>query len=316
MRTAFGSQFFAQTEMAAHKVEFGKIDDFRPYLNNNISIGADLRTMYYFNDNDSNRQSTFFQMEGNLYLNAQFNDRVSLLLSKGLNTDLEAYGLAYVIPLNGYIKMGKFLPGYGWNYDDHTSFVREKTLWGPQIYDTGIEFGIHPQHISASLGIFNGTSNSFDVNKGKAVVSRIEYRQHVGFLGFAYGGSFYFNDRQIGDTYMYGPFFYAKVNQLVYTGELDWLNNRRAGKDSLALATTQEIAYEFKQGYWFKAQYDFMDPNTDRKAGSLSRFSFGLQYFPIGFVEIMPLFRYNDNTDYRQKHNRFISFDGQVHFFF
>lgn len=302
--------------MAAHKVEFAKIEDFQPNLSKNISIGADLRTMYYYNDNDSNRQSTFFQMEGNLYLNALLNDRVSLLLSKGLNSDLETYGLAYVIPMNGYIKMGKFLPGYGWNYDDHTSFVREKTLWGPQLYDTGIELGIHPQHLSASLGFLNGSSSSFDNDKGKAAISRIEYRQHVGFLGFAYGGSFFFNDRQFNDTYMYGPFFYARLTKFIYTGELDWLKNQRAGKDSVTWASTHELAYEFKQGYWLKAQYDFIDPNTDRKTGSLSRFSFGLQYYPIGFVEILPMIRYYDQTDYQKKHNRYASFDGQIHFFF
>lgn len=316
MRSNFGSQFFAQTEMAAHKVDFGQIDNFQPALNKNISIGADLRTLYYFNDNDSSRQSTFFQMEGSLYLDAQFNDRVSLLISKGLNADLEAYGLAYVIPLNGYIKMGKFLPSYGWNYDDHTSYVREKMLWSPQYFDTGIEFGIAPPHFSASVGFFNGNISSLDSDKGKAIVSRFECRHHLGFLGFAYGGSFYFNDRPTSDTYMYGPLFYAKIHKFLYTSEFDWLKNKRAGRDSMAMATTQEFAYEIKQGYWFKAQYDFLDPDTKNKTGSLSRYSFGFQYFPIGFVEILPQVRYNDRVDYRSKHNRYASFDGQVHFFF
>jgi hypothetical protein len=316
MRSTFGSQFFAQTEMAAHKVSYDKIDNFQPALNKNITLGADLRTMYYYNDNDSNRQSTFFQMEGSFYLNAQFNNRVSLLLSKGLNSDLEAYGLAYVMPLNGYIKMGKFEPGYGWFYDDHTSFVREKMLWPPQYYDSGIEFGLAPPHTSVSVGLFNGTSSSLDNDKGKAVTARMECRHHVGFLGFAYGGSFYFNDRRQDDVYLYGPFFYAKINKFIYTGELDWLKNSRIGQDSVSLATTQEFAYEYKQGIWFKAQYDFFDGDIDHKSGSISRIGFGLQYFPIAFVEISPQLRYYDQVDYQKKHNRYVSFDGQIHFFF
>jgi hypothetical protein len=316
MRTTFGSQFFAQTEMAAHKVDFDKIVDFQSTLNKNLTIGADLRTMYYFNDNDSSRQSTFFQMEGSFYLNAQFNDRVSILLSKGLNSDLEAYGLAYVIPFSGYVKMGKFEPGYGWYYDDHTSFVREKMLWFPKAYDTGIEFGMAPPHSSLSIGFFNGSSGVLDNDKGKAVSTRIECRHHVGFLGFAYGGSYYFNDRRQDDVSMYGPFFYAKIGKFIYTGELDWLNDNRSGSDSTAIATTQEFAYELKQGIWLKTQYDFFDGDIDHKSGSLTRFGFGLQYFPIAFVEISPQLRYHDQADYQKKHNRYLSFDGQIHFFF
>ena len=316
MRNCFGGQFFAQTEMAAHSVPFEEIEQFNPMLSDNISLGADLRTLYHFSDSDSGRQSTLFQMEGNFYLNAQFNKRVSALLNKGLYSGFEAFGLAYILPLQGYVKIGKFQPGYGWYFDDHTSFVREKMIWPPNSYDTGIEFGIMPHALSASLGFFNGTTSMLDEGKGKAVAARVEYRRHLGNLGLGIGGSYYLNSRVSGDFNMYGPFYYVNAGKFIYTGEVDWLKNKLGTTDSISFATTHELAYQLRQGIWLRAQYDFFDRNTDHKTGSITRYGFGFQYFPIGFVEIAPLFRYYDESYPGDKHNRYFVYDGQIHFFF
>ena len=79
-----------------------------------------------------------------------------------------------MLPFNGYFRFGEFQPAYGWRFDDHTSFVREKMLWPANSTDTGIEFGIYPHGIAANIGIFNGTNGRLDDDKGKAIASRLE----------------------------------------------------------------------------------------------------------------------------------------------
>jgi hypothetical protein len=189
-------------------------------------------------------------------------------------------------------------------------------LWVPNSYDTGIEFGLLPQHFSASIGIFNGNAGTFDDGKGKALSSRLELLEHIGDIGFGIGGSYYINSRQSGNVSMYGPFYDLHLGKLIYNGEIDWLKDKTLFPDSLTLSTTHELAYMAKQGLWLRAQYDFRDPNTKHKSGSLSRYGLGVQYFPISFVEISPLLRYYDETLASGNHSRYFVYDGQIHFFF
>jgi hypothetical protein len=243
--------------------------------------------------------STFFQMEGNLYVNAQLDSRFSATLKKGLYDGFEIFGTGYVFPLQGYFRVGKFQPAYGWRFDDHTSFVREKMLWPPNSTDTGLEFGVYPHGISANLGFFNGSQGTFDDGKGKAVSSRLEVRRNISGVGFGLGGSVFINDRPAGDVNMYGPFYYLNLDsgRFIYLGEIDWLDDENP----------------LTQGIYVEGQYDFYDPDIDMLSGDISRYGFGLNYFPYGFLEISPMFRiYNDkiiDEDY-------ILFNSQIHFFF
>ena len=174
-----------------------------------LSLGADMRTQYIYDE--ASRMSTFFQMEGNFYLNAQLDNRFSATLKRGLYDGFEIFGMGYILPLKGYFRAGKFQPAYGWRFDDHTSFVRERMLWPANSTDTGIEFGLLPHGFSANVGFFNGTGGVFDDGKGKAVSSRLEFRRNIKGVGFGIGGSAYSNKKAIGDITMYGPFYYLNL---------------------------------------------------------------------------------------------------------
>lgn len=312
MRNAFGSQYFAQTELAVHKVSLDSITRFNPMLSENISVGMDMRTLYTYDR--TAKQSSFFQMEGNLYLDAQLGDRLSLTISKGLYTGFDIFGMAYVLPLQGYVKVGKFQPSYGWRFSDHTSFVREGTLWPPNLTDTGMEIGLYPYGISANIGFFNGSAGQFDDDNGKALSARFEFRRHVSIFGFGMGGSYWRNDRDNGAINMYGPLFYLNSldARLIYLGELDWLENRFT--NITTFATTHNIGYMISQGIWLEAQYDFRDPDIDIKGGAISRYSFGVDYFPTGFLEIEPSLKYFED-DFSADGN-YAVFYNQFHFFF
>lgn len=311
MRNSFGSQYFAQTEMAMKKASLEDVTRFKPQISDNISIGMDMRTLYHY-DNET-KQSTLFQMEGNLYLTAQLDQQFSLTLDKGLYSGFQVFGVGYFLPFHGYAKVGKFQPAYGWRFADHTSFVRERMLWPPSTYDTGVEVGFHPQGISATFGMFNGSSLMLDADKGKAGSARLEFRRNIRGFGFGLGGSYYRNDTPNGAIDMYGPFWYTKFGRIIYLGELDWLDNA-AG--TVSLATTQDLAFIIRQGFWLRAIFDYHDPDVDFKTGALARYGIASQSFPFAFLEITPHLWLYESTDPAGNKDRYVVYDGQIHFFF
>jgi hypothetical protein len=188
-------------------------------------------------------------------------------------------------------------------------------LWPPNSTDTGVEFGIYPHGVSANVGFYNGSQGTFDDGKGKAVSSRLEVRRNISGVGFGLGGSVFINDRPAGDVNMYGPFYYLNLDsgRFIYLGEIDWLDDENPSAAATSFATTHKMSYMLNQGIYVEGQYDFYDPDIDMLSGDISRYGFGLNYFPYGFLEFSPMFRiYNDkiiDEDY-------ILFNSQIHFFF
>jgi hypothetical protein len=302
MRNIYGSQFFATGELPAHKIPQDKV--IKTNFTDHFMLGMDARNLYIYNENNNpaiypnvpgGKQSTFFQMEADLNLNAQLTDRLSLFFKRDINTVVEVYGLGNYLPAQGYIKVGKFQPSYGWRFQDHTSFVRDPMTWYPFYYDTGIELGIYPDNFSANIGFFNGTSDVADNNRGKAIAGRLEYRLHLNPIGLGIGGSYWRNDFAPNTTDEYGPFYYLKLfnGNLVYLGEIDWLKFKATAVKQLA--TTHNVSLQICQGVWIEGDYDFIDPDTRVKAGTVSRYGLNLDYFPIGYVEIQPTVRYFDD---------------------
>jgi hypothetical protein len=315
MRNGFGSQFFALTELAAHETPFEEISRFQPEISEILSVGMDMRNQYIYDEGTD--LSTLFQMEGNFYLNAQLDQRFSLTLNKGLYEGFEIYGMGYVFPMNGYFRVGKFQPAYGWRFDDHTSFVREKMLWPAGSRDTGIEFGIQPQYLSAIVGFYNGNQGLFDDGKGKALSSRLELRKNINGLGFGLGGSFYLNDTNAGDQILYGPLYYLNFieGRLIFLGETDWLDDETIGTGKItSFATTNKLSYMLRRGLWLEGTYDFYDSDIDLLTGSLSRYGLGLNYFPYGFLEVSPYIRYFDPSANDQ--DGYMMVNGMFHIFF
>lgn len=314
MRNSFGSQFFALTELAMHKSPMDSLAKFHVQISDMISVGADMRTQFYYDE--PAEQSSFFQMEGNLYVNAQLNKLFSLTVGKGLYTGFEIYGMGYMLPMKGYFRVGKFQPAYGWRFADHTSFVREKMLWPAGSTDTGFELGIYPHGFSANVGFFNGTGGTFDTDNGKAISSRVEYRRNIKGVGIGIGGSYWLNSTDPGNVAMFGPFGYINMfkGRLLYLGEIDWVEDKTLSTEPVSEATTHKLSYMLKQGIWLKTSYDFFDPDIDFKSGRISRYGIGIEYFPYGFLEIQPnIWLYQDDL---ADDDKYLFFNTQMHFFF
>jgi hypothetical protein len=320
MRNIYGSQFFAQNDLPVHKTDPGKVAKFN--LSDFLLVGMDARTIYIYEENSeraifpyvpNGKLSSFFQMEGDFYIDAQVTDRLAVFLKKGIYSEFEVYGLGNYLPYDGYVKIGKFQPSYGWRFQDHSSFVRDGLGWYPYYYDTGVEAGIYPSSFSANLGFFNGSSGQFDNDRGKAVAARFEYRKPIGLSGFGVGGSYWRNDMEQNAIDMYGPFFYINLlsGRLVHLGEFDRRKTKRT--DITEFATTQSLSYLLTRGIWLEADYDYYDPDIDIKSGTVRRYSFHFDYFPIGYVELEPTARYYNDDIINENYTQLLM---QAHFFF
>ena len=133
MRTEFGANYGRDDISLPTYKNLTDYDDFTTKLGPSLSFGADYRSMFYYETLD--RTSTFFQMQGSFYVDFLLNKKFQVYADKDLFGDVEVFGLAKVLPLDGYVKIGRFVPAYGTKVDDHNYFIRG----GP--YNPGVQFG-------------------------------------------------------------------------------------------------------------------------------------------------------------------------------
>ena len=153
---------------------------------------------------DDDRGSTsIFPMQADFYFSAQLMDAVTLYYDQGFRRGLdlnnfETFALAQVLPFDGYVKVGKFVPAFGWKLDNHTAFIRggnastsgvgsrepdfadntNGTGFSQLDKDVGAEVGFYPGKGSIQFAVLNGgrgSTSDFDNNTGKAFVSRADY---------------------------------------------------------------------------------------------------------------------------------------------
>ncbi|MBI3193678.1 MAG: hypothetical protein HYZ34_04305 [Ignavibacteriae bacterium] len=309
MRTEYGSSFSVDAlPIAAHK------DDeftFNPKLTDNITIGGDFRTQFFYDQ--SSKTTGFHAMTTTLYGSVQlakkilfyFKDDIINSGSYGSKVGLEAYGLMKVLPNNGYIKFGAFLPDYGWRLDDHTGFTRGGALFfTPNYKDIGLELGSYFGDVFLTAGVYNGTGNEWkiDFSKDKAYTMKIEYMGKADELNFRIGASGYgFRSYKMGGVHAGLAF-----GDLIISGEMDWTNNKLLNPTSPnpidesknMMAAYAEVDYRAMQGLWFTGKFDMFDPlngigddDVSSATNTLKRLTFGLEYYPFSFVELRPQYR-------------------------
>jgi hypothetical protein len=88
-------------------------------------------------------------------------------------------------------------------------------------------------------------------------------------------------------------------------------------KDKGVLGTNEfisylEINYLVLSGIDLKFMYDFYDPDTEYTTGSESRYSLGLEFFPLYGIELRPIYRFIVQTPGNINRNEF---DFLFHFY-
>lgn len=319
MRSLYATQYIVPEEMSWSVPEQSILDAIDPEIAPNITIGADFRMLYFYSE-DKSQRTNFFQMQGDLYVNFQMGERYGLYFDKGITTSYELYGMANVLPASGYLKAGRFMPAYGWRFDDHTAYVREELgFFPPGNTDVGLEAGVYPGRFAINAAVLNGNRGSTsDANTDLAAAARAVYRFSAGSVGLAVGTSGYWNPGPQRDEGHGGVFGYANWRRLTWVGETDWRRTDPTDDSpTTALIATHELSYLIRKGLEVKGTYDFYDPDIDFKTGAKSRYGGGAFVMPspfLGLEALVRFTRFDDGIDLAG--DDYLDTIVQVHFFY
>ena len=325
LRQAFGVQYGRESLPVPEWSKDFEVEDFSNLLANFLGVGADFRTLFFYQQipdtglsTSASSRNAFFQMQGDLYLNFRVAKRINMFLKKGLYSGFEAFGLLTILPASGHVKVGKFVPNFGTRLDDHTAFIRTYTGFSPEQGRpelTGVEAGMSPGSLSFTGGVYNA-ADGFGASEtnSKAYLGRAEGMFTLAEdLHFGIGGNVFSRSNDAGvRTDLYGGFGSFTYRDLTVFGEADIIHAKQAGQSVNGLVTYVEADYVVTPGVDLKLTYDYFDPDLDLKTGASSRYSVGVEFFPISGVEVRPVYRIKKESPVDLRNNEF---DLLVHFY-
>jgi hypothetical protein len=287
-RSLFGAQFFAYTDLAMKPVPFDELEGIDPRISDAIQMGFDVRSLYFGGDEPA--QSSFFQMQGDLYLDVRLSDEAEVAFDRGLRDDFELATILHILPATGYVKIGRFTPPYGMRLPDHNAFVRERLDVGTSFKETGLELGFHPERVSAAVSVTNGNRLQLDDGEEKAVTGRIDLRSRLGGVRTWVGVTGRVNDSSVSDddaiVGAYGGAASGPVSILAEIGHRE--------RTTESLSTYLEIAVTPVRGLTLRAEHHFFDPDVDLADGSENMFVGGVKLVPRGYLGVLVNARYRD----------------------
>lgn len=279
-----------------------------PRLNENILFGLDFRSQYLYSQ--EKKRSDFQEMTGSVYLNASVSRKIDLLARYDfLNSVWEAYGIARILPNEGYIKVGTFAPSFGIRMDDHTSYTKggdygllfsigaiQGLIYNPFYVETGIELGVN----ISSWGFFTASigKNKFNavLTTDPTLTTRLEINSSLNEIGFVFGGSLASTKVRAGinklNTILYGGFAGIGTSEFSLMGEFDVANDYLE-KDLISSAMMIEASYLIDVGIEAIIRYDRFDRDIKKENDQLSHLILGFEFFPFAFVELRPQIRIN-----------------------
>jgi hypothetical protein len=333
MRSALGVQYGRDDlPMEAYKEQF-QLDDFSTKITDFLSYGANFRFLAFTQQKDRNgittSRSSFFPMQADVFFNFAISRKVSLYANPafGLFSRYEIFAIAKVLPMSGFVKLGRFYPSYGLRVDDHTSFVREITPFhNHQGQDAGLELGLSPGPLNVIVALMNGSGSDRASDRPSAYLSNAWAQFSVGPLDALVGASTYDNNTKGDQVHLlgayavlsYGENFTVMVDYEQLKGNWNQLkvNSERrtspvvnpfntTGQNLKQRALYLEASYLLLTGIDIKLAYDFFDPDTRYATGRAARYGVGAELFPLSGVEVRPMLRLIDDSIIKLKSREF-----------
>jgi len=298
LRTSYATQKLVPEEIAWMRAKAASLEEIEPKVAKLIQIGTDFRQFYVGADAGVSHLN-FFQMQADLYFAFQLDPKVTLYYDRGESGNYELFGLDYFLPVL-YGKAGRFVPSYGWKFDDHTMFVRsELGFMPPSNSDVGLEVGFSKGPFDVQAGVVNGNRGGvFDSDTKAAGVVNAMVRHRVGPVGAALGVSGYHHPGDLRDYDAGGVYGYLTWNRLTWLGEADLFREEPAGGTAReGLVTSHEVTVLLRQGLELKATYDFYDPDRDLASGAKARYGGGVFVMPQSYLALEALVRRTDYTN-------------------
>jgi hypothetical protein len=280
-RSAYGS-IFAQTQLPA---KTGAVRN--RALNDFLSLGWDIRALASGTVANTTPRTAIELSEANAYVEARMIQQVldvyvDETLGPGAAGTREVFALVDALPLNGYVKAGKFMLPYGLRLQDDNEFIRAQTGFTYKTPDQGIEVGFEPGPWSFFAAVSNGTAGAAENNNGKEFTSTLVFVQRR----FRLGGSASHNQGiGLARRDVFGGFGGAAFGPLTLLGEVDHIADRdEAGTTLGQLAGFVEGDVLATRGVNLKATYGYFDKSLDVPEDQRVRLRFGVELFPVAFL--------------------------------
>jgi hypothetical protein len=301
LRTSFGS-LYAQTILSARPLRVrgeGRSLLLPANPDARFAYGGDLRVAYSaLSSDDFEDTSTFEIRPSGLYGMARlFPQRLEfyadLQVGSGSVSARELFGLWSFRTGNGYVKVGRFIPHYGWALPDDDSFIRQPLGFSFAARETGIAFGFEPGRWSVHTALVNGTGGAVDDDRSKKVTFQTERRFRRGRIGLSAA-----TDGSEGGTDWGGLYGSVSFGRFSVLAEYD--GRRRKPEDDPTVETRAafaELDVLIKRGLLMKYVHDWMDPDLDVETDQQTRQSFGFEYYPYPFVHLRFYVRHKEGPE-------------------
>ncbi|HET7497516.1 MAG TPA: hypothetical protein VFM00_04390 [Candidatus Eisenbacteria bacterium] len=282
----------------------------KPKLNDWITLGVDLRTMYIASHRNGGGRtletSTFFPMDGQVNIAIMPHEHLTLVASQGLVVDLpgvptgyvarEIYGMLEGLPGDAYVRVGRFRLPFGLRQDDHTSFVRSLDFlpYDSQKPDAGIEIGHVGAQFFQQISFTNGTTPFSERAQTVAAKAGIATRT----VQAALSGFHRYSDQYLGGRRFERWALYLSATQ----GRATVLAEAAAGTDDFGDlkrnpgAMFAEMDYRLSRGVDLQGKFDYMDVDRGQSSPWLRRWTGEVLWNPVPFAQASLAYRYNDGA--------------------
>ncbi|UCD24629.1 MAG: hypothetical protein JSW51_01550 [Gemmatimonadota bacterium] len=314
-RNDFGNAW-AQTQLPARTAEVRS-----RALNDWVALGFDLRVFAATAVSETTPRSEVGIQEAQIQLEAKLiRDALSFYvdqtLGPGSATPREVFGLWHGLPLDTYVKAGKFMLPYGWRLWDDNAYIRQETGFTYRTPEIGVEVGLEPGPMSVFVALSNGTTASVENDSQKKLTTSAAYVHRQ----FRVGGSFAHNSDATTRTNTTGAFGGFNIGPLAVLGEVDYIFNEL--RDTTSGSTeppNQFVGYVegnllATRGLNAKVTYGYHDPDRSVSENQRIRMRFGLEWFPISFVQLAAFYTMLEDVPEVETDIDVVSLELHLHF--
>jgi hypothetical protein len=317
LRTSFGS-IYAQTVLPRRLLQFRQENNLlAANPDARFNIGGDFRGRYVTVASDDSADVSSFEVpEANLYAQVRLiPTKLSLYVDEKLGpsgaSSREFFGM-YAFGLgDGYVKIGKFLPAFGWRLPDDAAFIRQFSGFAYSNPDTGVEVGFEPGKWSIHVAATNGAGGAGDDNRSKQVSMLTVRRIGKGRIGVSASNNLPQGAR-VTQTGILGGFHSGRLSLLA---EADWRETKAPAGVSQRLIGYFEADILISRGFNLKLSHDWLDPDLDIDTDAQTRTSIGIELIPIPFLQLRYFVRFGDGPP-QTLGARDNSVEIEAHFFF
>jgi hypothetical protein len=317
IRTSFGS-IYTQTILPTRLLRWRDGGNLLPANPDaRFAFGANVRAQYLNVTSEDREDISSFEIpEANLYGELRLAPgRLSLYLDQKVGPSgasaRELFGLLSWRKGRAYLKVGKFLPPFGWRLPDDAAFIRQFSGFTYINPDIGVEFGAEPGKWSIHLAAVNGSGGGSDDDRSKKLtlltVRRFD-RWRVGVSGAN-------NIDDDATTTYAGLLGGANFGRLALLAEGDWVESSQGNQVTRRLLGLIEADVLVTRGLNIKLARDWIDPDRDVRTDDRTRDSLGLEFIPYPFLQLRWFVRRLDGPP-QVAGSRDTQVDFEVHVFF